>query len=180
MIDGGIGLDQVFHQISAGRFQKTSGCGDDADGDRVFKVSERRTDRDSGLPRFQKIGISKLGDCRHFPFHFQYRQVGEGIGADELRLQDRAVGKLRVIFTTFADNMVVGQNISVFTDNDSAAHGGGVGGSSEVSQCSRDHSRDGHDCRRDFFHDPGDLAGDLGLHGFDMSGRLLGIQIGDL
>src|SRR5271157_57762 len=55
LIDGRVGLNQTFDLVDVTGVDGTSGRADHTNGHRVLEISERRTDGNRGLTRFEKI-----------------------------------------------------------------------------------------------------------------------------
>ena len=93
VVDGGVGLDQAFHQVAIAGIQRAPGGADHAHRNGILKIAQRRADGDDGFARFQGVRIAQLGRSRQGAVHLQYGDIGELVAAHQGGRHWRAVGQ---------------------------------------------------------------------------------------
>ena len=114
-IDGGIRLDEVFVVFNA---HVRPACGaDDSHGDGLSD-SIRIADRQNFIAHLQFRRVAD-GDCRQVRgVDLDHRDIGLGVGADDLGFEFAAVGKSDADVRGAVDYVIVRENVAIGTDND--------------------------------------------------------------
>src|SRR5690606_5259008 len=97
---------------------------DNASGDRVGVVAQRAANRHDRLAGAQRVGVAQRHDGGHLGVDLDDRQVGARVGADELAGYRRAVSEDHAQLVAALDDVVVGDDVAVFADDEAGARAG--------------------------------------------------------
>ena len=160
LVDGGIGLDQVFDLVALAGIDRAPGGADHAHGDRVLEIAQRRADGDDRLTRVERVRIAQRRHGRAPAVRLEHRQVGVNIRADQLACcwlpSARMIGQIGGAF----HHVVVGQHIALLGDEHPAAAGLPRAGRPPKGHLPGHRADHGDHCRPNLLHH----LGDGGLH----------------
>ena len=121
-IDGRVRLDELARLAGIGRVR--IGAVHGADDAARYRETEsvRIAEGQHGLsgPNFFRVAPGSAGQIGGV--HFQDRQVGQRIGADQFRFQDAPIAGGHADVDGSIDHVIVGDDVAVGRDHDAAAH----------------------------------------------------------
>ena len=116
-IDGGVGLYEALDSVGS---EGTGLGGDDAGGDGGGEV-EGVADGEHPLSESEVVGVANLDGRKALGVNLHEGEVGGLVGADDASLELAAVVELDGYLVGLPDDVVVGHDVAVLADDDSAA-----------------------------------------------------------
>jgi hypothetical protein len=118
-VDRGVSLQEVFITPVAEPGSSAFGA-HDAHGNGLADA-ERIADGQHDVADLNGVGVAERKGLQVGGLHLEQRQIAWLIGADESRVERAAVGQVDVDVVCAFDDVIVGQDISIRTDNDARA-----------------------------------------------------------
>ncbi len=160
LVDGRIGLDQVFDIVAIAGVDRAPGGADHTHSDRVLEIAQRRADGDHRLTRVQGFRVAQHRYRRGSPIRLEHRQVGVNIRAHQAGLLLGAVRQDDPQIGGAFHYVVIGQHIALLGDEHPAAAGLPRAGRTPKSHLPGHRTDDGDHCRPNLLHH----LGNRGLH----------------
>src|SRR5215212_1766842 len=152
MIDSCVGLDQILDLITVPGIDGSPCRADDTDGDRVLEVAERRPDSNDRFTGIQDIRISQGGHRWNFSTCFQDSDVRIRIRSNDGCFLLASIGEDDAYLFGSLDNMIVGKDISLVSDEETTSANHLIAGVAEEGRLSGDGPNDGYHCRADLLN----------------------------